>query len=36
MPYRAGMPFSHFVISSVLSEPSSLAPQAARMNRRVR
>jgi hypothetical protein len=36
MPYRAGSPFSHLVISSVLSQPSSLSPHAGRMNRRIR
>jgi hypothetical protein len=33
---RAGIEFSHLVISSVLSECSSLAPQAGRRNRRIR
>jgi hypothetical protein len=34
-PARAGRPFSHLVISSVLSEPSSLVPQAGLRNRRI-
>jgi hypothetical protein len=36
IPARAGRAFSHLVISSVLSEPNSLAPQAGWMNRRIR
>ena len=35
-PVRAGMEFSHLVMSSVVSEPSSLAPKEGRMNRRIR
>ena len=35
-PVRAGMEFSHRVMSSVVSEPSSLAPKDGRMNRRIR
>jgi hypothetical protein len=36
IPARAGRAFSHLVISSVLSEPNTLAPQAGWMNRRIR
>ena len=36
MPARVGRPFSQAAISSVPSEFSALAPQAGRMNRRIR